>query len=516
MSLVKKLTEEELAIVEILRHPVWCGELIHEYVVTQDGEAWEYADYQLEFLCDFNSFVSIVAGRAIGKTVSLIDKLVWYCLNLFWDETIVYTVPNRVHLEPVFLRLTRWFRAHPLLQYYTGRGGINSQSFTIKLLNGAVIDCRIAGQSGTGANVIGLHVPIIILDESGYYPFLTFTELQPALNTFQQGFQMILSGVPSGLREKNVLFFGDMIDEKYTRHRIPAHRNPRYTGADEQRNLKQYGGKESEDYIHLVLGRHGEAAYNMFDRARMLIKNYDIFRATLYGNKLREDPTYLSRLYNALPPLPKCATKILFGIDLGYVEPTVIMVFYKSAEDKAWKWLVRLTLKQVSYPTQEKIIDYLDSLYMPGIIGIDEGSAGKAVVQHFMVDQKYRHKDFKTRMFPIAFRSSITIDIDENGEEIQVRAKQFGMQLLQSRVNNHEFCFSMKDEPVITELERTIYTKTAFGEMVFKTKSVRGGLRRGEDHNLAAMLCATLAQYLAEDVNSFTGRKVKLFRPRWR
>ena len=43
--------------------------------------------------------------------------------------------------------------------------GINSGNYTITLINSAQLVCRIAGQSGTGANVIGLHTPIIIADE---------------------------------------------------------------------------------------------------------------------------------------------------------------------------------------------------------------------------------------------------------------------------------------------------------------------------------------------------------------
>jgi len=49
----------------------------------------------------------------------------------------------------------------------------------------------------------------ILTKNSGYYPQGTFTELQPTLNTFTSGHRLLVSGVPTGLRENNVLFHTD-------------------------------------------------------------------------------------------------------------------------------------------------------------------------------------------------------------------------------------------------------------------------------------------------------------------
>lgn len=511
MPIIPRLTDEELALIEIIRHPVWCGEFIRGF----DDNNWEYSDYQKEFLCDFNSYVSICCARAVGKTVALIDKLVWLVVNLFWDESIVYTVPSKVHLEPVFLRLTRWFRNHPLLRYYVGKTGINSQVFTIKTLNGAIIDCRIAGQTGTGVNIVGLHVPVVIGDEMALYPWGTYIELLPTLNTFEDGFQLIVSGVPTGMREKNVLYHTDQKDTQFTKHRVSAHQNPRYTEVDEERNIKQLGGKESEDYIHLILGEHGAPVYILFDRARMLIEQYEIFHGTIYGAKLKEDKTLLNRFYSSLPSLPTNIDETMFGVDLGYSEPTVIHILYRPKAKEYWKYLCRITLNQVPYPTQEVILDTLDTLYKPNILGIDEGNIGVSVIQHLISDKEYRTKDFKARIVPIQFRSLVPIGFSEDGEEISVRAKEFSMQLLQTWVNEHKICFSAADETVISELERTTYLKTASGELVFRTVTPRGGLRHGGDHNVSALLCATLAHYLVTEVGVPTTKKVKLYKPTW-
>ena len=106
MAITQKLTEEELALVEILRHPVWFAEFMRNYDLKETDDLWIYTDYQEEFIADFNHFVSIVAGRAVGKTVAIVDKLIWLAVNNFWDETIVYTVFS-VSLFFIFLFLVK-------------------------------------------------------------------------------------------------------------------------------------------------------------------------------------------------------------------------------------------------------------------------------------------------------------------------------------------------------------------------------------------------------------------------
>ena len=189
---------------------------------------------------------------------------------------------------------------------------------------------------------------------------------------------------------------------------------------------------------------------------------------------------------------------------------------YKTKDSAFWKFLARATLRQVGYPTQERIIDHIDSIYSPGLIAIDEGSSGKAVIQHMVTDPVYKHKNYKQRIIPINFASAIPIGLDEDGEEVTVKAKQFGMQLLQSKVNNHNICFTWGDETIINELERTTYRRSPGGALIYRTITSRGGLRHGEDHNTSALLCFVLGLYLTDESLQFLWkRRVNLYRPRW-
>jgi len=504
--IIEKVTKEDLELYEIIRHPILCGEFYRNLDIPEwIDEKWVYSSYQKEYLADFNSYQSLCCGRSVGKTVTLTDFIIWTLINnLFPGEYILYTVPNKVHLEPVFNNLIRGFRANTLLQHFIEPNkGINSSTHTIRLLNSATLMCRIAGTSGTGSNVVGLHTPIILLDEAGYYPWGTWSELQPVLNTFQRGYKLWIAGVPTGLRENNVLYYSDEIDDTFSKHRTSAHQNPRYSAADEEKNLKKYGGADSEDYTHFVLGRHGSPTYAVFDRRLMLIKTYPTYRIKFSGMEVTDTGDMIRRLA-LIPPIPE-NDFVLLGIDLGYTEDTAIMVLYEK-EGHLYEH-VRINLVKVKYPDQKKLIDFLDTRLSPEIIGIDESGPGKGLVQDMLSSDEYAAKQYEQRMYPVDFSSSIILGEDEEGKEIKVKAKQQSVTLLQEYSNSHKIIYSTTDMELVTEMERMTYIKNPTGMITYKTLTPRGG-ERGDDHNTAAMLCAAMAYYMMRE-HALIGRRHK-------
>lgn len=243
-----------MMIFELIRNPVMLCEFMYNYDKLETEEPFELTWYQKEILLDFSNYVSIVEARATGKTMALTALILWLLIfKTFPEDYIVYTVPSKVHLEPVFSNLIRMLRSNTFLRHFIERaGGINSSDFTIKLTNQSLLMCRIAGQTGTGATVIGLHSPFVIVDESGYYPWGTWVELQPTLNTFTDGYKLMVAGVPTGIREKSVNYHCDQEDSNYSKHHITAYQNPRFTDEDKRKAIDQYGGEDSDDYIHLV------------------------------------------------------------------------------------------------------------------------------------------------------------------------------------------------------------------------------------------------------------------------
>lgn len=490
--------QEDLILYEILRHPVFGWEFIQNVDNLPYEEEFNWSKYQEESLCDFAEYVSLCCGRAVGKTEALSGMLIWLMLNdIFPGEYVVYSVPNKAQLEPVWARVTRLFTQNSILKtFIQAKKGINGSSHTIMLLNGAMLLCRIAGTMGDGRNVIGLHTPFEIVDEAGYYPWPTWLELQSTLNTFTPGFRQIVSGVPTGFRENNVLYYADMQNSTFTKHRIPAHSNPRYTKKDEIRSLELFGQPDEDNYIHFVLGRHGRPTFAVFDRALMNVQSYPVYQVNMNGLKLHNNLSeYFERL-SALPLLSKDKT-VIMGIDLGYTDPTAIVIMYLNKNGQ-FKFHARIQLIKVPYPVQTQLIDYLDTKFSPVLIGMDEGHSGASVVQNFHLDSRYTHKGYSKRLIPIQFTSNIVIGWDEEGKEVTQKTRPFSISILQQYSNEHKILYSTTDLALIAELERMVYVKTPAGNKVYRTMTPKGG-KKGNDHFTSALLCAMMAWYVENE-----------------
>ena len=517
MPLIEKTSQEDLIFYEIMRNPVLACEFIYNFDKRKDDEEFLFTYYQKEMLCDFNPFQVECTARAIGKTVSLSSLIVWMLIyKLFPDNYVLFATPSKVHLQPVWENLVRQFRSNSFLKHFIPvNSGINASDYSLKLLNQMMLLCRIAGQTGTGANLIGLHTPIILVEEAGYFPRSAFQEMQPDLNTFVQGYREVVAGVPTGLRENNVLFHCDQENSSYTKHRVSAFENPRFTELDRQHAVEQYGGEDSEDFTHFVLGKHGRPVYALFDRSMMEIGNYPVYKLTMNGTVFQDNINeYVSRIAT-FPGLANKSHRAIIGVDLGYTEPTAIWILDLDDYGRI-KFHGKIRLDKVSYPIQEKLIDLLDSKFEPALIGVDKGAGGQGIslIQHLTDDRDYLHKDYKKKITPVDFSTYTSMGFNNDGEELKSKTKPFAISILQDYVNNHKVIFSSTDTEMISELERMTYTKNPSGDIAYKTLTLKGG-KRGEDHFTGALLCASFAYYMANDYILSTSGKKKLFQPVW-
>jgi hypothetical protein len=516
MAIVEKVYgPEDLVLYEILKNPILACEFIYNYDKRDIDEKFEFTPYQRQMLADFSPYQVYCTARATGKTVSMTSLLLWLVVfNVFPKESIMFATPSKIHLAPVWDNLVKYFRSNTFLKTFIGvNTGINSSDYTIKLLNFCTIACRIAGQSGTGANFAGAHVPVQFAEEAGYFPWAAFQEMQPCLNTFTPGFREIVAGVPTGLRESNVLYFADQVSSTYSKHRVSALDNPRFTEKDQQQAIEQYGGEDSDDYTHYVLGQHGKPVFALFDRNNMSLTSDPVYKLILSGMQLEDNMAeYISNL-SVFPPIPNRDDKVLFGIDLGYTEPTAIVILYQDRFGKL-HFHGRIRLDKVSYVIQERIIDLLDTKFRPSIIGIDYGGVGRPVVHQLLEGTEYLNKEYAKRIEMIDFSSSVILGMDSDGTEIKSKTKPFATSILQDYSNNHKLVFSNTDLEMVTELERMTYTKTPSGEIVYRTLTQKGG-KKGEDHFTSALLCASMAYYLKNDYMAYKPQKRALAKPGW-
>jgi hypothetical protein len=201
------------------------------------------------------------------------------------------------------------------------------------------------------------------------------------------------------------------------------------------------------------------------------------------------------------------------GIDLGYTEPTAIIIQYIDPQGRI-KFHGKIQLNSVSYTIQERIIDELDTKFEPMIIGIDYGGVGRPVVNNLKERPEYAHKNFTKRMIEVDFSSNVILGIDTNGEEIKEKTKPFATSVLQDYSSNHKIVYSSTDIEMVVELERMTYTKTPSGEIVYRTLTSLGG-KKGADHFTSALLCSTLAYYLNSEFILHKQKRKKLFGFSW-
>jgi hypothetical protein len=268
---------------------------------------------------------------------------------------------------------------------------------------------------------------------------------------------------------------------------------------------------DSDDFIHLFLGEHGSPIFSVFDRRLFSIKEYPVYKLTIDGIKTKDLAEFITKL-SLLPPIPR-NYGVIFGIDLGYTDPTAIFVLFLDGSG-ILKFHSKIQLNKVAYPIQEKLLDYLDTKFSPELIGMDEGHAGKAVCQNLLEGTDYLHNNYKTRLRPINFSSSTIIGYDSDGKEIKSKTKPLSVSVLQEYSNNHKIIYSSTDIETITELERMTYMKSASGEISYRTLTIRGG-KRGEDHFTSALLCGTLAYYLENELLNLRNQPKVLVGTSW-
>jgi hypothetical protein len=527
------LTDGEVALLEILDDPVLFSEFIRSSDEEIDsGLGWHYDNYQREMLIDSSPYVSICTGRSTGKTASMETKILWYAVTNKYRKAsaneILLVVQNKAQLEPVFLRLINFFRRHPLLSYFVDRNSINMSNHEIRLLNTAVIRCRIVG-STADSNVIGLHIPCIFVDEGQVFNYVAWNSLMQCHTTWDTvescgaDYYLWVSGVPNGLREKNVLFECDQLDEKFSRHAVSRLKSTRYTKQQHETDLKQYGGEQGDDYVHLVLGEHGSPAFSVFDRKLMKIEDYDVHISLLNNVTLEQHSNNFNEVLRAPELSPDIEVNhdlLVAGVDAGFSnDPTIITVLWRHKDTKVWREFLRFELRRIKYPMQANIINWLDTIYRFNMICIDAGSSGLALCQILQDDTgDFKNKNFAKRLIPVDFQASVVTGYDENGGEVKDRVRKFTIQTLQKWSQNDQILvFSKKDDDIVTELERVGFTRDLVGQPKFFVYSPQGG-QKGEDHLLASLLTWVYGyyyKYYSPEKPKAKGKYSDLAKPGW-
>lgn len=486
------INEDEWALVQILAHPVLFREFINE-----DDPNWQQLErHERAWSTCTNSHVVMCCGRSVHKTTTMIEMLYYWVINNLFipgDPGLLVMVPNKAQKDLSFFRIRSACLSHWLIKQWAIPNAINITDGKIEFKNGFQFLMRIAGAAGSDANVIGIHTARIWVDEAQEFPWQTWQSLQNCLKEEIQGHQMLVSGVPNGERQENVLFYTDQEAPNYISFNISQTMMSWWTPEREFKVRSDYHAvhEDSEDYKHYVLGQHGAPAFNVFDRNRFVKDDYKtekfVYTQTQFERVKREDRDgnikyHIEELIQ-LPNLPLNLRepRIGLGYDVGFTEPTVFFVMYEH-DIAEWRCLVRIVLEKVEYPIQRQVLAWLDTVYRFNFMGIDMGGVGKVQYQDLTAENsEYKQHRFEKRLHPVEFGGYRVVAISEDDEEVKDQGKRVMVENLSRWVHEGRYRFANSDTDLMEELERTKFTRTITGEPVYRTDN---------DHQMSAFMCA--------------------------
>lgn len=495
------MTEEEWAVLQVMENPVLFREFIN--LDNPDPEWRPMENHERAWSSTNSNYVAMCCGRGVHKTTAMIEMLYYWAINGMFipgDPGLLVFVPNKAQKDVIFPKIRTACTMHWLIKRLVDPNRINASEGRIDFQNGFTFILRIAGSSGTEANVISVHGPRIWVDEAQDFPWRAWLSLGNVLKFNIPWHMLWVSGVPNGGRQENVLYETDVLSDKYVSFNVPQTAMSYWTPEIEHKRREEYHAlmEDSEDYKHYVLGQHGTPTFSVFDRGRFTKEDYEVQKFVVTqgmfdGTKRIDIEDSVERFHIneviVAPELPiELGRKphVGIGYDPGYSpDPACFFIMYEEVVTGKWKCLIRYIVQKVEYPIQREMLAWLDTVYQFDFIGIDMGGVGKVQYQDLTSEVgDYTKYKYKERIFPVEFAGQILVAVDEDGNEKRDNVKRVAVGSLSRWAHEGRFVFATQDDDLMSELERTKYTRTITGDPVYKTEN---------DHQMSGMMCAIMA-----------------------
>jgi hypothetical protein len=419
---VETLSEEERYLAAILmdRSGLDQAEFLWEAFENEDN-CFRARPYQWSWWRSEDPLQVDLSARSVGKSLSISVRGFAHIFCNPGQEMLI-TAPELIHLEPVCQLVEgRILSTRLSREIVTGRGlGFTHRPFACVTSMGARILGRIPQRDGRGSK--GVHPIWLELDESQDYPDKGFVELIETLKRGVSGAVWRAHGVTNGVGG----FFYKITesggetpplrptpkhdDQDWTIHRLVAMLREDWTDEEREEKIRQYGSKESPDYLRNVLGKHGPAQ-NVIFILRRLMKCADDDEESMYNQDEYQHYTIrdtdLERPgsdvldFLPFPSSLKTYRTVWVGMDVGYVrDPSEILVFAEEHVPAAdlrtlktlekaipkdgttrLKLVARISLLRVPEPVQADVILQVIDFFQPKAFTMDKTGNGLPLYQ---------------------------------------------------------------------------------------------------------------------------------------
>lgn len=426
------------------------------------------------------------------NSVVLEDKILYTVFNhqieLPQTKELLILTANEAQLAPLWDRVIVRSMASPLLAPFL-ENRVNRQAGVLDYRwpdgTRVLVRARIAGKDN--ANLVGLHVPIIVVDEAQLFRLDAWTQASHCWNDWEDNAHILVAGVPNGLRT-SLLYYATQPHAGFLQFRVPAHNNPYYTQSMDMDNLRRYGGEDSDDYQQLVLGSHGKPSFSVIQREQFKTEPF-AFRVDRYtADHLREGLHWES----IIEPPNINGHDVLIGVDTGYVDPTVVVVTARI--NNVWRHIYRVVLKKIDFDLQQRILHELFRHFQPLRVGIDTGPGGGGlqIVHGLQYSDAYRAYRYRDVLLPVVFNERVATDVENTAP-----TKTVGALHLVRAIQDHRLIFSDVDFEAVSELERITKRTTTSGADSYYILGETGTGASPNDHIFAAFICWAMAERMS-------------------
>lgn len=409
-------------------------------------------------------------------------------------KEVLLLANNEAQIEPLLQKIVDRLRASPILSQYVKSISKNDGVIDFRFPGGEQVILRVRATGQGNNRLVGLHVGKVYVDEAQLFSEESWQQAAPTLNDWEADAQVVVAGVPNGARN-TLLYLASKPSSLFKEYHIPAPNNPFYSADQDELNKKRYGGEQSDAYQQLVLGNHGQAVQVLLQREQITTVSLD-YTPGVYTEKQQK----AGEMFYDVIPTPKINYQtIAFGIDCGFIDPTVIMLLGKH-ESERWYVAHKVMLKRIDFDTQVKIIDWLAQHYRPSFVAIDasSGGGGMHIVHTLQNNDSYDRKYYQQVLVPVQFHSKMVVGYNTAGEEVQEYVKSVGASQLVQMIADGTIVFPEIDLELISELERITRAVNRSGQSSYFILSETGHGASNHDHQFAALICFAVAAKQSE------------------